>query len=178
MSNPRLRLVPETVCDEVSPIAVRRPSAQLTLFDLRPVQRLSCLPMVDLHGDAFTRILGRLRPVVVLDMRSYPYFDLTSLDRQRAFRIFARIPARYVHRPLDLRPPADQGARWRLRRGALDVLTSLDEASDPGGYRLAVLLDRKDEVCVLDEAVRHSEADRPMNWRVECPEGVAASFDG
>ena len=178
MSHPRLRLVPETVRDDVSPVPVQRPSAQLTLFDLRPVQRLFCLPMVDLHGDAFTRILGRVRPAVVLDMRAYPYFDLTSLDRQRAFRIFERIPARYVHGPLDLRPPCDQSARWRLRRGALDVLTGLDEASNPGGYRLVVLLDRKTEVSVLDEAVRHSEATRPMNWRVECPEGVAASLDG
>lgn len=172
MSHPHLRLVAETARDEAPAVAPRTHQEQLSLFDFRPVQRVICFPMADLHGEVFARVFSLARPSIVIDARAYPYFDLNALSRQRAFSLFEDTSSHYVHRHIDLRPPSDQCGRWRVRGTAMDVLTAFAQPSDRTVTCLAVLLNGRTDVDVLDEALRHSEAGRPVHWRVETLEGV------
>ncbi len=174
MSNPVVRLAfagrpgPAAAGQEVSR------GEQLSLFDYRPAYRLLCLPMVELHGNSFVRLVEAHRPTVVLDARAYPYFDLTNLDRERAFRLFANVAARYVHRHIDLRRPDDQGARWRVRGATIEALEALVDAASAGGT-FAVLTDRASDASVLQEATRHSEPSRPVRWLFQTHDGARAA---
>ncbi len=163
MSNPVVRLA---FAGKLEPTVAGHEASrteQLSLFDYRPAYRLLCLPMVELHGNSFVRLVEAHRPTIVLDARAYPYFDLTNLDRDRAFRLFAHVSARYVHRHLDLRRPDDQGARWKVRGATMEALEALMDAASPGGT-FAVLTDRASDASVLQEATRHSEPGRPVRW--------------
>lgn len=173
MSNPVVRLVLAGKFDVTSSGREGSQAEQLSLFDYRPAYRLLCLPMVDLHGNSFVRLVETYRPTIVLDARAYPYFDLTNLDRDRAFRLFGSVAARYVHRPLDLRRPDDQGARWKVRGATMEVMEALVDVASAGGA-FAVLTDRASEVAVLQEAMRHSEPTRAVRWLIETHETLAA----
>jgi hypothetical protein len=69
-----------------------------------------------------------------------------------------------------LRPPGDQGARWRLRQSATEILANLAEASSSGACTFALLVNRRSEIEVLEQVVRHSEGNRMLNWKIEQPE--------
>ncbi len=174
MSNPVVRLAfagrsGPTVVGHEAPRA-----EQLSLFDYRPAYRLLCLPMVELHGNSFVRLVEAYRPTVVLDARAYPYFDLTNLDRDRAFRLFTNVAARYVHRHIDLRRPDDQGARWRVRGVTIETLEALVDAASAGGT-FAVLTDRAADASVLQEVTRHSDPSRPVRWLFQTHDGTPAA---
>lgn len=155
---------------DVVPIR-RGNSVQLSLFDFTPVYRLLCLPMADLHGMTFARSLGNMRPAAIVDVRIHPYFDLPALNRSIAFEIFERSSARYLHLPLDLRPPADQGARWQLRQNANALLSSLlDTQLSAGRHICAFLVHQLSEIEVLEQAIRSPELERPVKWQIEQPE--------
>jgi hypothetical protein len=153
-------------------VPIRQGNAvQLSLFDFTPVYRLVCLPMADLHGMTFARLFGSIRPTVVVDVRNHPYFDLTALNRSIAFEIFESASARYLHLPLDLRRPADQSARWRLRQNTNSVLSSLlDTTLCTGGHNYAFLVHQLSEIEVLKQAIRSSEQECSFKWQVELPE--------
>jgi hypothetical protein len=152
------------------PSESQRSTAQPSLFDSRPVRRLLCLPMSDLHGLTFTRLLSTLRSNAVLDVRAHPYFDLTGLSRAIAFEMFDRARTPYLHLPLDLRSPTGQDARWRLRRNASDILAALPGGSYPGNSTVMVLVHRPPEIEVLGQAVRHSHGQAANSWKVEQPQ--------
>lgn len=173
MSNPVVRLAFAGKLDPTVTGQGTSRAEQLSLFDYRPAYRLLCLPMVELHGNLFVRLVETHRPTVVLDARAYPYFDLTNLDRDRAFRLFVDVAARYVHRPIDLRRPDDQGARWKVRGATMETLEALVDAASAGGT-FAILTERASDASVLQEAMRHSEPSRPVRWVFQTDDTASA----
>ncbi|MFJ7439713.1 hypothetical protein ACIQW5_18820 [Methylorubrum thiocyanatum] len=143
---------------------------QLSLFDFRPEYRLVCLPMVGLHGNAFQRVMGAVKPTMVLDTRRFPTFDLTDLDRSAAFRFLETCALPYVHRHIKLGAPGDHRARWGLRAEATRVVTEVVSDRLSAGFSIAVLLHGRTDIEVLDAALRHSDADRGSRYVVEPPD--------
>jgi hypothetical protein len=140
---------------------------QLSLFDVRPANRILCLPIAELHGATFARILTGVRPVTVVDLRSHPHFDMTSLNRSATFDLFQTVGSAYVHLPVDLRPPADQTGWWTLRARAVEVLDGLASAQADAGRTYAFLVNRRREVPVLQAAVRQPDGRGAVAWSVE-----------
>lgn len=167
MSTPILRLVPITGSGAGDARRELSSHVQLSLFDVRPVRRVLCLPMADIHGSIFSRAVSLSRPGLVVDVRAYPYFDLAALSRRIALRLLDEAPSRYVHAAIDLRPPANQAARWNLRRLADAAFGGFVSSLASDERPIVVLVDRISEIEVLDEALRGMTADREMPWMVE-----------
>ncbi len=131
---------------------------QLSLFDPRPRseprQTLLCLPMMDLHGTTFRRLMHEHRPLAAVDVRSYPYFSMHALDRQGAFDIFSATPTVYVHKPLDLRPPKDPMLFWRVREAALTMMREVVGLGAGTPRTFVVLINKRPEMAVLEQAIR------------------------
>ena len=144
-------------------------AVQLSLFDVRPANRILCLPVAELHGATFARVLTGARPATVVDLRSHPHFDMTALNRSATFELFLSVGSAYVHLPVDLRPPADQTGWWRLRARTAEVLDGLAAAQTDAGRTFAFLVNRRREVPVLEAAVRQPDGRGAVSWSVEDP---------
>lgn len=140
---------------------------QLCLFDFRPVYRVLCLPMGDMHGRVFVRALLRHRPSTVVDLRSHPYFDLHALGREVAFAVFNDTRAVYRHRPLNLLATAAHSDRWRLMSEAASFFDELAQP-EPRPATFAFLLHRHAEVDLLAGAMNHAARGR-AGWEVVLP---------
>lgn len=147
----------------------RTASGQLSLFDVSPANRVLCLPVGEIHGATFARAIAGARPTTVVDVRRHPYFDMPSLNRSTAFELFRSVPCRYLHMPIDLRPPSDQTARWSLRSRTAEVLDKLTASQAGGGCVYAFLVDRHYDVPVLEAAVRRPEGVDTTSWKLELP---------
>ncbi|WP_411902740.1 hypothetical protein [Methylorubrum thiocyanatum] len=169
-----LRLVEPSPCSDET-FQVSNPSPkQLSLFDLRPVCRVLCLPMADIHGATFARAISQCRRGIVLDARAYPYFDLPGLNRSMVSRLFDELSCAYVQAPLDLRPPRDQASRWHRRQVVRAALMEQVKNSSPGhGWSAIVLLNHVPEVSVMDEALRGLAGDEDRVWHVQLHEALA-----
>ena len=163
MSVPTLRVVTDPIADEA--VAWSR-QVQLSLFDRPTERRLLCLPMLELHGETFQKLVVLHRPAIVVDLRSRPFFDRPALNRAIAFDLFGRSSASYLHRALDLRPPRDQQAMWRMRSAAIEVfdvgLGGLPASAD---VVVAALLSHGYEIPVLEQAMRSVGGDEGA-WRL------------
>ncbi len=154
-----------------APVAVARTdrAVQLSLFDVRPANRILCLPIAELHGATFARVLTAAKPATVVDLRSHPHFDMTALNRSATFELLRSVGSAYLHLPVDLRPPADQTGWWRLRARTAEVLDGLVAAQTDAGRTFAFLVNRRREVPVLESAVRQPDGRGAVAWSVEDP---------
>lgn len=179
MSRPMLRLVEPSPCGEEIFSVVPPASRQLSLFDVRPRHSVLCLPMADIHGATFARAISQSRHKLVLDARTYPYFDLPGLNRTMASRLFEDLDCAYVQAPLDLRPPRDQAARWQRRQAVREVLTGIVGRTGPhDGSSVIVLVNSSPEIDVLDEALRGLVGHEEHAWDVQPHEAVASVSNG
>jgi hypothetical protein len=138
---------------------------QLSLFDFQPPQQLVCLPMRELHGKAFVRALHQYRPCKVFDLRSHPYFDLHSLNRDEAFAAFAQVSSVYHHRPIRLFNHHNHADRWGTMRETFDLLSELIDLN----YKcenFVALIDSRDDASLLKSAVQHYEMNQGANWKL------------
>lgn len=165
-SVPRLATYPTSS----APKSRRDFETQLCLFDLRPVYRLVCLPTSGLHGNAFRRVVRSVKPTIVLDTRKFPTFDMTDLGRAATFHIFEASQCPYVHRHLKLSSPADPRGRWELRATATQIVSEVVADRLSAGFSMIVLLHARQDIDVLDGALRHSDADRGCTFVVEPPD--------
>ena len=148
-------------------------AVQLSLFDVRPTNRIVCLPVAELHGATFARFFAGTRPSAVVDLRSHPHFDMVSLTRSATFELFRDARCDYLHLPIDLRPPFDQAARWTLRARTWEVLATLATTQTDAGRIYAFLVNRHRDVSVLETAVRQPEGHRGVFWNIEdSPGGI------
>jgi hypothetical protein len=168
MREPRLKLIDGAV-HPAAHIAEqdRAGEAQLSLFDFRPVNRIVCFPMEDMHGSRFVRALDVLHPRAAVDLRPCPYFDLVTLDRARALDAMHRTTSRYIHLPLDLRLPRDQLGRWRTRQAVLDALAKLAAALTDRSNTIVFFVNNWAEIETLDQTVRQSDVGPAPVWKVE-----------
>ena len=142
-------------------------AVQLSLFDVRPTNRVLCLPVAEIHGATFIRAFNGARPSAVVDLRSHPHFDMTSLSRSATFELFRDVRSTYLHLPIDLRPPADQSARWSLRSRAVEVLDALLASHVEYGRTFAFLVNRLRDVPVLEAALRQPDDRNGVAWCIE-----------
>lgn len=142
-------------------------AVQLSLFDVRPTNRVLCLPVAEIHGATFVRAFTGARPSAVVDLRSHPHFDMTSLSRSATFELFRDARSTYLHLPIDLRPPADQSARWSLRSRAVEVLDAILASHLEGGRTFAFLVNLLRDVPVLEAAMRWPDDRTGVAWRIE-----------
>lgn len=179
MSKPLLRLVETTSWETDGFPAPSAPVRQLSLFDHRPVRRISCLPMADIHGVTFTRAVSMSRHALVVDARLYPYFDLPGLSRLSVFRLFEDLSCLYMHAPVDLRPPRDQSARWHRRQSVREAMARVvGQDGAHGRASTIVLVNRITEVDVLDEALRGVVGDGEHIWNVQPHDALVLTGNG
>ncbi|GJE36507.1 hypothetical protein ABID82_003410 [Methylobacterium sp. PvP062] len=179
MSKPLLRLVETTSWESEGFPGSSTPVRQLSLFDHRPVRRVSCLPMAEVHGVTFKRAVFMSPHALVVDARLYPYFDLPGLSRPSVFRLFEDLSCRYLHVPIDLRPPRDQSARWQRRQSVREAMARVvGQDGNPMRSSTIVLVNRLPDVDVLDETLRGVVGDGDPIWKVQPHDALALTGNG
>jgi hypothetical protein len=171
MHRPSLRIVTEngaSVTDTVPTVrGAHVPLVQWSLINPDAPGRILCLPMGELHGDIFTTHLSTLKPRAVVDLRPYPYFDLVTVDRSRAFALFAAIGASYIHDALSLRMPVDQAARWTIRRLATELLERIEQATGNSHGPFAFLVNARSDADTLWGLLCDGRPDTEHRWSIE-----------
>lgn len=135
--------------------------------------------MADVHGVTFTRAVSMSAHALVVDARLYPYFDLPGLSRPSVFRLFEDLSCRYLHAPIDLRPPRDQSTRWQRRQSVREAMARV--VGQDGNARWSstiVLVNRIPEVDVLDETLRGVVGDGEHVWKVQPHDALVLTGNG
>lgn len=90
---PHLRLLPH--CDGPSP-SVLEAAVQLPLF-FKPATKLVALVSINfLQDHVFVEFIKRIKPHLVLDVRTSPRFNYGLLTRKSAFALFRDVHATYI----------------------------------------------------------------------------------
>jgi hypothetical protein len=171
MHRPVLRIVAENgalvteVVPAMSGTYIR--SVKVPSFDPDALGCILCLPMSELHGNTFANTLGAIRPQAVVDLRPFPYFDLITVDRDRAFALFTACGASYIHDPLSLHLPADQVARSALRRSAIELLERVERATGDWKGPFVFLVNTKSDHEILRAVLCEGCTDQNKCWSVD-----------
>jgi len=108
---PRLRLVRKPTRIQVNQDDFVEPGPQALLFPLPKKDLLLFLLFPGVTEEEFTAALDYARPVIILELRRAPRFDIGSLNRQVAFEWFERSHSKYY----DLAPQSsapDDDTHW------------------------------------------------------------------
>lgn len=160
-------LVEQPALNEVRPS--RSDQDQLCLFDYRPIGRVACLPMMDVHGAVFRRAFERLGPRVLIDVRRAPFFDLVGLGRNNALQIIDNHVQAYLRIPLDLRAKSSSEERWKLKRQVADLMHRLAGEISTTPNTAILLLNRAQNVDFFVRLVPSSNT-LPFSWQFEGPD--------
>ncbi|MBN9450200.1 MAG: hypothetical protein J0I67_25215, partial [Bosea sp.] len=119
----------------------------------------------DLHGKAFVRAVRQYRPCKVFDLRSHPYFDLHSLNREIAFAAISQISSTYHHRPIKLFNHHSHSDRWNVVREAFELISEIIDLNHRCDNFVA-LIDKRDDASLLGSAIQHYELNKGAKWKL------------
>jgi hypothetical protein len=108
---PRLRLVQKPIRTPVNQDDFVEPGAQALLFPLPKKDLLLFLLFPGVTEEEFTAALDYARPVIVLELRRSPRFDIGGLNRRAVFEWFERSRSKYYDLPSQLSVVNDD-SRW------------------------------------------------------------------
>ncbi|TIL83048.1 MAG: hypothetical protein E5Y89_02450 [Mesorhizobium sp.] len=143
---------------------------QLSLFDFRPVARVICLPMMELHGAAFVRALEGLKPRVLFDLRRAPFFEITGISREWALNVIHQNVSTHQRFPLDLRVGVPSVNRWELVTQVANFSRALAEEIKHGPLSAVLLMNHSDSLEFFAGMVPPS-TELSFSWRFEAPNG-------
>src|SRR5260370_1798692 len=108
---PRLRLVQKPIRTPVNQDDFVEPGAQALLFPLPKKDLLLFLLFPGVTEEEFTAALDYARPVIVLELRRSPRFDIGGLNRRAGFEWFQPRHPKYYDLPSQL-SVVDDDSRW------------------------------------------------------------------
>lgn len=156
---PHLRLLPH--CDEPLP-SVLETAVQLPLFFGQPTQVVALVSINFLEDHAFVEFIKRIKPRLVLDVRTSPRFNYGLLTRKSAFALFRDVHATYIDL---LAPRVEHGAdpvqhlvepiRARLKHDGSGVVGPIVLITDS-------LIDRTSLQPVVEQSI---SSNSPSEWK-------------
>ncbi|GAA6180131.1 hypothetical protein NBRC116594_15690 [Shimia sp. NS0008-38b] len=170
MSKPKLTLVHDSASNpNVSQFREQwgfENAKQLKLFDESDRDRLFVVPMNEMDGFRFSKLIEGEMPTSIIDTRKYPDFFGLFRSTRAALDQFRKSQIDYVHAPVRWTAIQEAADSWTVRSSLIDGLSRAKGASDFHG-RAVLLLISTDEMKEACSAIFASLPDFEQQWQLQ-----------
>lgn len=139
---------------------------QLTLFDDSHRDRLFIIPMSEMDGFKFSKLIEGELPASIIDTRKYPDFFGLFRSTRAALDHFRNSQIDYVHAPVRWTAIQETADSWTVRSSLTDGLSRAKGASDFHGrpFFLLISTDEMKDACSTTFA---SLPNFDQNWQLQ-----------
>lgn len=138
---------------------------QLTLFDESNRDRLFIVPMSEMDGFKFSKLIEGEMPASIIDTRKYPDFFGLFRSTKAALDRFRDSQIDYVHAPIRWTAIQEAADSWTVRSSLIEGLSKAKGASDFHGRPFFLLISTEE----MKEACSTTFASLPnfeQNWQL------------